>query len=115
MIMTYSQHRANLKTVCSNLATAQDAEVTENESVNKKLEKFYAQGDESVLFITFEEWANLGYRILKGSKAFEFWGAPEEFEIRDKKNPSKIESIGSYCPIIFKFSEHQVERPENLR
>ena len=113
--MTYSQHRANLKNICSTELQQATEEIGVNDSVNRKLEKFYAQGDESVLFRTFEEWKNLGYKILKGSKAFEFWGTPQEFEIRNEKDPSKVESIGSYCPVIFKFSENQVYRPENLR
>lgn len=113
--MTYSQHRANLKSICSTELQQATEEIGVNDSVNKRLEKFYANGDESVLYRTFEEWSKMGYKIIKGSKAFEFWGTPEEFAIRSKEHPEKVESIGSYCPVIFKFSENQVEKIENLR
>lgn len=113
--MTYSQLRANLKEICStDLQQAPDL-IGVNDSVNKKLEVFYSKGDDSVLFRTFEEWQKLGYKVSKGEKAFLFWGTPQEFEIRNPNDPSKIESVGSYCPVVFKFSENQVYNPLNLR
>jgi hypothetical protein len=75
--MTYTQHRANLKNVCSILATADSAEITQNQSTNKKLELFYSNGDDSVLFRTFEEWQNLGYKVLR----LETLKTPKKFKI----------------------------------
>lgn len=113
--MTYSQHRADLKNLCAHQLNQEADEIGVNDSINRKLEKFYAHGDETVLFRTFEEWTKMGYKIVKGQKAFKFWGVPQEFEIRNEKDPTKIDGIGSFCPIIFKFSENQVSKTENLR
>ncbi|HLP03853.1 MAG TPA: hypothetical protein VK152_00350 [Paludibacter sp.] len=113
--MTYSQHRANLKEVCKNQILSNIDSVEHRESVNKKLEKHYSGGDETLLFRTFEEWEKMGYRVTKGEKAFLFWGVPEDFEIRNPNDPAKIESVGTYFPIIFKFSEKQVYNHQNLR
>jgi hypothetical protein len=113
--MTYSQHRVDLKNICQDVLKQATDEIGVNDSVNSKLEKFYADGDESVLFRTFEEWIKMGYIINKGAKAFKFWGVPQEFEIRNPEDSSKVNGIGSWCPIIFKFSEHQVSNPQNVR
>jgi len=113
--MTMQQHRTILKEICATQLRHSIETEFYNESVNSKLQDYYSDGDESVLFRTFEEWVNLGYRIKKGEKAFCFWGTPEDFEIRNEKDPSKIESIGSFYPVVFKFSEIQVYKPEYLR
>lgn len=113
--MTYSQHRANLKQICATFKTEAEQAAEHKETANKRLEKMYSEGDETVLFRSFEEWEKLGYRVIKGSKAFVFWGTPQDFEIRDEKDNSKIKEVGTFFPIVFKFSENQVYRPENLR
>lgn len=113
--MTYSQHRADLKNICAYNLQQPAHEIGVNDTINRKLERFYSGGDETVLFRTFEEWTKMGYKVLKGERGFKFWGIPQDFEIRNPNDPSKIESIGSYCPIVFKFSESQVIRYENLR
>lgn len=111
--MTYSQHRADLKNICQINLKQQTEEIGLSESINKKLQLYYSSGDETVLFRTFEEWVKMGYTVKKGSKAFKFWGTPEEFEIRNPKDPSKVEGIGSFCPVVFKFSENQVYNSQN--
>lgn len=113
--MTYTERRQELKDICQSLLNVSSEDVGTNNSVNKKLELMYADGDETVLFRTFEEWVKMGYLINKGAKAFLFWGTPQEFEIRKPEDITKIVGVGSYCPVIFKFSENQVSHPQNVR
>lgn len=112
--MTMHEHRIELKEI-SIIANRQTINSETELYGNKALEEYYADGDEKILFRTFDEWVKIGYKINKGEKAFKFWGVPQDFEIRNEKDPSKIESIGSFCPIVFKFSENQVYKIENLR
>jgi hypothetical protein len=112
--MTMHEHRIELKELTANCIRRfanSDVELYGN----KALQDYYSDEDETILFRTFDEWVNMGYKVNKGEKACKFWGVPQNFEIRDKKNPAKIESIGTFCPIIFKFSELQVTKIENLR
>jgi hypothetical protein len=107
--MTMQEHRKELKELCVKLNNRQANSVEELHG-NRALAEWYADENSNVIFRTFEEWNTLGYKILKGQKGFAFWGHPQEFDIRDKKNPSKIKEVGVYCPIVFKFSQNQVTK-----
>lgn len=109
--MKYIEHRQELKVISKNLNQVG----TVDERMNKKLEKFYSHVNDDIKFRTFEDWNSLGYKVKKNEKAYKFWGKPVDFEIRNLQDNRYITDIGSYFPIIFKFSENQVYKLDNLR
>lgn len=59
-------------------------------------------------FKTLQQWAKDGFNVIKGQKAFLFWGKPLE----------RIDEEGkefSFFPISYLFARHQVQRRAERR
>ena len=67
-------------------------------------------------FNTFAQWKELGYTILKGSKAFVIWGQPrtgnENKEETDTKRGEGEDDEYSFFPVCYLFSDKQVRKVE---
>lgn len=85
-------------------------------TVNEILLKLIYNTDGATEFNTFAQWKELGYTILKGSKAFVVWGQPrtgnEKREETDNKQAEGEEDEYSFFPVCYLFSNKQVRKIE---
>jgi hypothetical protein len=81
-------------------------------TINQALIHYYklqAQ-DMTLEFKTFNQWKELGCKIVKGSKAVYVWGSKREGTSKDAE--SEKESSFQFFPTCALFSSAQVELPE---
>jgi len=77
------------------------------DTVNEGLKKFYeAENTDIEEFNTFNQWKEKGYTIMKGSKAFLFWGQPRNYSQVPEEGTEPEEF--KYFPIAYLFSNLQV-------
>ena len=85
-------------------------------TINEILLKLIYNTDGATEFNTFAQWKELGYTILKGSKAFVIWGQPrtgnEKREETDNKQVEGEEDEYSFFPVCYLFSNKQVRKIE---
>lgn len=85
-------------------------------TINEILLSMIYETDGATEFNTFGQWKELGYTILKGSKAFVIWGQPrtgnEKKEETDKAAESEGEDEYSFFPVCYLFSDKQVRKIE---
>ena len=85
-------------------------------TINEILLNLIYNTDGATEFNTFAQWKELGYTILKGSKAFVIWGQPrtgnEKKEETDTKQAEGEEDKYSFFPVCYLFSDRQVRKVE---
>jgi len=81
------------------------------DTVNEGLKEFYeGENPEIKEFNTFNQWKEKGYTIIKGSKAFLFWGQPRNYSQVPEGGQEPEEY--KYFPIAYLVSNLQVMKPE---
>ena len=85
-------------------------------TINEILLKLIYNTNGATEFNTFAQWKELGYTILKGSKAFVIWGQPrtgnENKEETDTKRGEGEDDEYSFFPVCYLFSDKQVRKVE---
>lgn len=85
-------------------------------TINEILLKLIYNTNGATEFNTFAQWKELGYTILKGSKAFVIWGQPRtgnenKEETDTKRGREKMTSIVSFpCVTCFPISKYARSR-----
>jgi hypothetical protein len=79
-------------------------------TVNEGLHEIYTEQNEQIdEFNTFKQWKKKGKTIIKGSKAFLFWGQPREIEQQKiDDNSTEEEKKMKYFPLAYLFANTQV-------
>lgn len=81
-------------------------------TINQILLSLIYETNGATEFNTFHQWKELGYTVLKGSKAFTIWGQPrkgnEKQEGEQKAKEGQQEDEYSFFPICYLFSDKQV-------
>ena len=101
----YLKNRETLKQLSSTVKPlVKEGEYsTVNEAIKELIYK--EQHPEITEFNTFRSWKAQGKKILKGSKAFLFWGMPVKAKRQDEgKEPDEF----SYFPLCYLFANTQV-------
>lgn len=81
------------------------------DTVNEGLKNIYkGENPDITEFNTFNQWKDKGKTILKGSKAFLFWGQPREFEQQKiDENSSEEEKKMQFFPMAYLFANTQIK------
>ena len=87
--------RKQLKSLSNSLMELAKAEGRTDVSINELLREAYQLVGKQLK--TFEAWQAEGANILRGQRAYLFWGAPVETEAGYR-----------YCPVKYLFSQEQV-------
>jgi hypothetical protein len=79
-------------------------------TVNEGLNEIYKEENPEIKeFNTFNQWKKSGKTILKGAKAFLFWGQPKEYAQQETdENSTEEEKKMKYFPVCYLFSNLQV-------
>lgn len=80
------------------------------DTVNDRLREIYEEENPDIVeFNTFNQWKKQGYTILKGSKAYLFWGQPRKVEQapEGEEEPQEFK----FYPLAYLFSNLQVIKP----
>ena len=77
------------------------------DTVNEAIIETIYSSKEHQEFKTFNEWGKLGFKVVKGSKAFAVWAKPKQAQ---NHNTEKEGDEYKYFPICYLFSNAQVER-----
>lgn len=79
-------------------------------TVNEGLIEMYMEENEQIQeFNTFKQWKQKGKTIIKGSKAFLFWGHPREIEQQKiDETSTEEEKKMKYFPLAYLFANTQI-------
>ena len=79
-------------------------------TVNEGLAEMYTEENPDIEeFNSFKQWKQKGKTILKGAKAFLFWGQPTEYSQQETDEGStEEEKKMKYFPLCYLFSNLQV-------
>lgn len=89
-------YRINLKTMSNGLVEQAKSQNRTEYTINGLLREYYELVGKKLQ--TFDQWKAENFSIRKGEHAYHFWDKPKQMP--DGK---------SYCPILFLFSQDQVQ------
>lgn len=99
--------REQLKQISSQLKALKER--GEIQTINEGLVRFCYTNEEHETFKKFNEWKQLGYTIVKGSKGFPVWAQPVAAKKQQTEQEKEADEF-EFFPICYLFSNAQVRR-----
>ena len=96
IIAMLKDYRSDLKQISNGLVEQAQSQNRYDYTINGLLREYYELVGKKLQ--TFDEWNQQNFQVRKGEHAYHFWDKP-----RQRPDGS------SYCPILFLFSQDQVQ------